>query len=175
MKKVSLTVLALVASMYAGSLSFESGSIQAHTEMVADSTIDPFTKKVTSHLIMEANPLTLKGTIEISMNDLASDNKKRDADMQKTLASSVFPKAIFEVKDIVAKGGDGYTLKGIMNLHGVNKPMNFNGIIVEESNKVHIKATGDLKMIDFGIIPPSMLFMKVRDQVDVNVDVVLKR
>lgn len=175
MKKVSLAVLALVASMYAGNLSFESGVIRAHTEMVADSTIDPFTKKATSHLAMDANPLTLKGSIEISMSDLYSDNKKRDEHMHETVESSLFPKAVFEVKDVVAKSGDNYTLKGTMSLHGVSKPMSFEGSIVEEGNKVRIKATGGMKMSDFGIIPPSMMFMKVRDQIDLNVDVLLKR
>ena len=60
MKKVSLVVLALVASMYAGNLSFESGSIKAHTEVFGDSTIDPIAKKATSHLNMEASPLNIK-------------------------------------------------------------------------------------------------------------------
>ncbi|MBV5349153.1 YceI family protein [bacterium] len=175
MKKVSLAVLALVASMYAGNLSFESGIIRAHTEMVADSTIDPFTKKATSHLAMEANPSTLKGSIEISMSDLYSDNKKRDEHMHETVESSLFPKAVFEVKDVVAKSGDNYTLKGTMSLHGVSKPMSFEGSIVEEGNKVRIKVTGSMKMSDFGIIPPSMMFMKVRDQIELNVDIVLKR
>jgi len=175
MKKVSLAVLALVASMYAGNLSFESGIIRAHTEMVADSTIDPFTKKATSHLAMDANPSTLKGSIEISMSDLYSDNKKRDEHMHETVESSLFPKAVFEVKEVVAKSGDNYTLKGTMSLHGVSKPMSFDGSIVEEGNKVRIKATGGMKMSDFGIIPPSMMFMKVRDQIDLNVDVLLKR
>lgn len=175
MKKVSLAVLALVASMYAGNLSFESGIIRAHTEMVADSTIDPFTKKATSHLAMDANPSTLKGSIEISMSDLYSDNKKRDEHMHETVESSLFPKAVFEVKEVVAKSGDNYTLKGTMSLHGMSKPMSFEGSIVEEGNKVRIKATGGMKMSDFGIIPPSMMFMKVRDQIDLNVDVLLKR
>ena len=175
MKKISLAVLALVASMYAGNLSFESGIIRAHTEMVADSTIDPYTKKATSHLAMDANPLTLKGSIEISMSDLYSDNKKRDEHMHETVEASLFPKAVFEVKDVVAKSGDNYTLKGTMSLHGVSKPMSFEGSIVEEGNKVRIKATGGMKMSDFGIIPPSMMFMKVRDQIDLNVEVLLKR
>lgn len=175
MKKVSLVAVALVASMVAGNLSFESGVIKAHTEMVADSTIDPFTKKATSHLVMDANPTTLKGSIEISMNDLYSDNKKRDEHMQETVESSLFPKAVFEVKDVVAKSGDNYTIKGSMSLHGVSKPMSFEGSIVEEGNKVRIKATGGIKMSDFGIVPPSMMFMKVRDHIDLTVDVSLKR
>jgi len=175
MKKVSLVVLALVASMYAGNLSFESGVIKAHTEVFGDTTIDPSSKKATSHLVMEAAPLTLKGTIEVSMGDLISDNKKRDEHMQEALEADSFPKAVFDVKEVVAKGGNNYTLKGMMTLHGVVKPLSFDGTIVEEGGKVHIKTASTMKMTDFGIKPIKMVFLTVRDQVDLNVDISLKR
>ena len=175
MKKVSLLAMVLAASVFGGNLSFESGTIKAHTEMVADKKIDPAAKRAMSHLSMETNPLTLKGTIEVSMVDLVSDNKKRDADMQEALESSIFPKVVFEVKEVVAKGEDNYLLKGTMNLHGVTKPITFEGKITEESSKVRIQATSALKMTDFGIKPPKLLFLSVRDQVDLYVDVLLKR
>jgi polyisoprenoid-binding protein YceI len=175
MLKLSLAAAVLTASVFAGNLSFESGTIKAHTEMVADSTIDPMAKKATSHLSMEANPLTLKGSIDVSMGDLFSDNKKRDVHMQETLESSLFPKATFEIKEVLAKGADHYILKGTMTLHGVSKPISFDGSVIEEDGKVHIKAASGMKMSDFGIVPPSMMFLTVRDQIDLNVDVSLKR
>ncbi|MDO9208587.1 MAG: YceI family protein [Sulfuricurvum sp.] len=175
MKKVSFLAMVLAVSVFGGNLSFESGTIQAHTEMVADKTIDPFTKKATSHLSMETNPLTLKGTIEVSLGDLMSDNKKRDEHMQETLESLSFPKAVFDIKEVVAKGGDHYTLKGTMSLHGVSKSMSFEGTVAQESNTVHIKVASALKMTEFGIQQPSMMFLKVRDQVDLSVDILLKR
>ncbi|MDD4855249.1 MAG: YceI family protein [Sulfuricurvum sp.] len=175
MKKASIAVLALVASMYAGNLSFESGAIKAHTEVFGDATIDPTAKRATSHLVMEATPLTLKGTIEVSMSDLISDNKKRDEHMQEALESDSFPKAVFDVKEVVAKGGNNYTLKGTMNLHGVTKPLSFDGTIIEEGGKVHIKTVSTMKMTDFGIKPIKMVFLTVRDQVDLTVDISLKR
>ncbi len=95
--------------------------------------------------------------------------------MQEAVESSTFPKAIFDVKEVVAKGGDSYVLKGVMNLHGVNRAMSFEGMITEEGNKVRIKAQSSIKMTDFGIKPIKMMFLTVRDQVDLSVDVVLKR
>jgi polyisoprenoid-binding protein YceI len=175
MIKLSVTALLLAASVYAGNLGFESGSIKAHTEVFGDTTIDPMTKKATSHLSMDASPATLKGSMEISITDLFSDNKKRDEHMQEALESSTFPKAVFDVKEVVSKGGDNYVLKGTMNLHGVSKAMNFEGTITEEGNKVRIKAQSGMKMTDFGIKPIKMMFLTVRDQVDLSVDVVLKR
>ena len=176
MKKiVSLAAVLLAASAFAGNLTFESGSIKAHTEVFGDSSIDPTARKATSHLSMDATPATLKGTIEVSMSDLVSDNKKRDANMQETLDSSTFPKAVFEVKEVVAKGGDNVILKGSMNLHGVTKPMSFEGTVSEEASKVRIKVKSSMKMSDFGVTPPKMVFLTVRDQVDLSIDVSLKR
>lgn len=173
--KSSVLAMVLFASVYGGNLSYESGLIKAHTEVFGDATIDPMAKKATSHLSMEAAASTLKGSIEVAISDLYSDNKKRDEHMQEALESAMFPKAVFDVKEVVSKGGDAYTLKGIMTLHGVSKPMSFESTIAEEGNKVHIKGQSSMKMTDFGIKPIKLMFLTVRDQVDLNVDVVLKR
>lgn len=174
MKKISLVTLALASALSAGSLSFDSGSIKAHTEVFGDRTIDPFTKKATSHFTMDDTPSTLKGSMEISVLDLISDNKKRDEHMQEVLESSSFPKAIFTLKEVIAKGGDGYTLKGTMTLHGVSKPSSFESTMSDEGGKLHIKATGMIKMTDFGIKPIKLMFLTVRDQLDLRVDVTLR-
>jgi polyisoprenoid-binding protein YceI len=173
-KAVSMAAV-LTASVFAGNLTFESGTIKAHTEVFGDSTIDPVARRATSHLSMDTAPSTLKGSIEVSMSDLISDNKKRDISMQETLDSSTFPKAVFVIKEVVAKGGDNVTLKGMMSLHGVTKPMSFEGTLSSDSEKVRIKAKSSMKMSDFEINPPKMVFLSVRDQVDLNVDVQLKR
>lgn len=175
MIKFSIAALLLAASVYAGNLSFESGMIKAHTEVFGDSSIDPVTKKIVSDLSMDKDPSTLKGSVEASMLDLISDNKKRDEHMRETMECDRFHMAIFDIKEVVVKGGDNVILKGSMNLHGVTKPMSFEGVITQDGNKVRIKASGMMKMSDFGIKPPKMVFLTVRDQVDLNVDVVLKR
>jgi polyisoprenoid-binding protein YceI len=173
--RLSITALLLAASVYGGNLSFESGMIKGHTEVFGDSTIDPMFKKATSHLMIDDAPTSLRGSIDVSMSDFISDNKKRDEHMQEALESSAFPKATFDIKEVIAKGSDTYLLKGMMTLHGVTKPLSFEGTISEEGNKVHIKAQSSLKMTDYGIKPIKMMFLTVRDQVDLSVDVVLKR
>ncbi len=175
MKKLVFGSVLLVASLYAGNLTFDSGTIKAHTEVFGDSTIDPMFKKAQSHLSMDDNPLSLRGSMDVGVSDFISDNKKRDEHMYEAMESDKFPKASFDVKEVSAKGSDGYTLKGTMTIHGVSKPMSFDGTISDESGKVHIKASSSMKMSDFGIKPPKMLFLTVRDQVDLSVDVVLKR
>jgi len=175
MIKLGITALLLSASVFAGSLSFESGSIKAHTEVFGDSSIDPVFKKATSKLSMDDSAVSLRGSVEVSVNDFISDNKKRDANMHETMESDKFPKASFEIKEVVAKAGDNVLLKGVMSMHGVTRAMSFEGSVSEEASKVRLKAKSTMKMSDFGITPPKMVFLTVRDQVDLNVDVVLKR
>ncbi len=175
MIRLGLSTLMMAVSLYAGSLSFESGVIKGHTEVFGDSSIDPMFKKALSRLSMESSGESLRGSLEVSITDFISDNKKRDANMYETMDASGFPKASFEVKDVVSKGGDAYLIKGVLSLHGVSKPLSFEGTIVSEGSKVRIKASSMMKMSDFGIKPPKMVFLTVRDQVDLSVDVVLKR
>lgn len=175
MKKTGILAILLCAAAVAAPLSFESGVIKGHTEVFGNSNIDPMFTKARSHLDMEQSPLTLRGSIDVSISDFISDCKKCDEHMYETLESAVFPKAVFEIKEVVAKGEGNYLLKGGMNLHGVTKPMIFEGSIAAEGNKVRIKANSSMKMSDFGIKPPKMVFVTVRDQVDVSADIVLKR
>lgn len=173
--KLSIAAMAMVASVYAGNLTFESGTIKVHTEMFGDSTIDPMSNKAISHLTMEDVPATLHGSIEVEIKDFISDNTYRDEHMYEALESPAFPKAIFEIKEVVVKEDKSYILKGIMNLHGVSKSMDFKGTIHQEENTVTIKAAGILNMSDFGIKPITLVVLSVRDQVDVSVDLLLKR
>jgi polyisoprenoid-binding protein YceI len=174
MKKVFL-VMVLVSSMWAGALSFESGSVKGHTEVFGDRTIDPVTKKITSQLTMGSEIKTMSGSVSASMIDLTSDNKDRDKHMRESLETGTFGVAVFEIKEVVSKGGDNYTLKGNMTLHGTTKPLSFDADITATETKIIIKAKGMLKMTDFGIKPIKMMFLTVRDQVDLNVELVLKR
>jgi polyisoprenoid-binding protein YceI len=174
MKKFSL-ILLTCGFLYAGPLGFESGTIKAHTEVLGDSSIDPMVKKATSHLSMEDTVTTLHGTIEVNMAEFMSDNRKRDEHMHESFESAVFPKAIFEIKEVVSKGSDAYTLKGTMNFHGVTKPMSFESTITQDASKMHIKANSGMKMSDFGMKPIKMFILTVRDQVDLSVEMVLKR
>lgn len=174
MKKVVLAIV-LASSMWAGALSFESGSVKAHTEVFGDSTIDPVTKKINTRLSMEESPTTLRGSADASMLDLISDNKERDKHMREALNCDAFHQATFEIKEVISKGGDNYILKGTMTLHGTTKPLSFDATITATDAKVTIKAKGMLKMTDFAIKPIKMMFLTVRDQVDLNVELVLKK
>jgi polyisoprenoid-binding protein YceI len=174
MKKILVSLTLLSVLMYGSNLKFQSGYIKGHTEVFGDNTIDPVSHKATSKLTIVNNPDTIKGTVEVSIKDFISDNSERDEHMQSVMESSSFPKAIYNISSITPTGGDKYTLNGTLNLHGISKPLSFNGTITNEGKYVHIKAKSKIKLTDFGITPPKLLLLTVRNQIDLSVDMLLK-
>jgi polyisoprenoid-binding protein YceI len=174
MNKILISAALLSALVYGGNLKFQSGYIKAHTSVFGDSTIDPTFHSANSRLTMGKTIDTLKGTIEVSMKNFASDNKDRDNHMQEALDSSSFPKATYNISSVTENGGDKYTLNGTLSLHGVSKPLSFDGTITNADKTVHIKARSKINMTDYGIKQPKMVLLTVRNQVDLSVDILVK-
>ncbi|MDD5406316.1 MAG: YceI family protein [Sulfurovaceae bacterium] len=177
MKKISLiaNLVFLLTCANGATLSFESGIIRAHTEVFGDNSIDPAFHKATSQLTIANDISSMRGIISVSIKNFVSDNDERDSHMREAMEENLFPKASFNVKEVLANGGDNYTLKGDMTIHGVTKPMTFASTISQNGNNIHIKAKQSMKMSTFGIKPPKLLMLTVRDQVDLFIDVLLKK
>ena len=169
MKKLSFILSILLSFAFGGNLSFGSGFIKGHTQVMGDDTIDPMFHKVSSKLTIDKNIESIRGTVLAEMKNFISDNSERDEHMQGALESNIFPSASLNVQEIMPKGGDNYAIKGNLLLHGVTKPVIFQGTIVQNDKTVHIKAKDSIKMSSFGIKPPKLVFLTVRDQVDISV------
>ena len=173
MKKI-LFVISLVFSLVsAKTLVVDHGIVKAHTEVFGDSTIDPFTKAIISHLSMDNKIESIKGSMDVLVWKLESDNHKRDEHMAKAIESKLYPVAHYTFKQITPSD-NGYTIKGILNFHGVANPLSFKAQIVKYNKNIEIKAKSFIKLSDYKVKPIKLLFLTVRDRVDLNVDVVLK-
>lgn len=76
-----------------------------------------------------------------------------------------------------ATGATNATINGTLTLGGVTKPVVLTAKATDAgAGKLRVAGTYDLKMTDYGLKPPSLMMgaMKVRDEVKVNFDVVLK-
>jgi hypothetical protein len=60
-----------------------------------------------------------------------------------------------------------------MTIHGVDRPMSFPGRVRWRDHGLWVRGEGELKMSDFGIVPPRKLFLQVEDVVRVSFDVQL--
>ena len=170
MKKLFLGLL-LSLPLLAGSLQLQDGSIEAHTEMMMDSEINPLNKSLQADVSIEGvNINTLAGKFWVDLNLFASDKKDSDEHMYKSLESTKFTSATFSILNVQATAEkDIYSINGKLNFHGVEKALEAKAKIYFENNTLHFEATSMINMPDYGIEMPCMVFMCVRDQVDLVV------
>lgn len=176
MKKL-LILLLLALPIFAGDLQLKEGFVSAHTEMLMDSTIDPLNTNLSAELSIQENDLTtLKGTLSVEMGEFISDKSDRDENMDEATEASTFPLASYSLADVKkAKGQNAYTLSGTMELHGQKKELTFNAEILQNDNSITINATSSILMSEYGIEPPCLMFLCVRDQIDLFAKAVLTK
>jgi polyisoprenoid-binding protein YceI len=173
--KTSLLFLTFASTWLLGAnLVITKADVKAHTEVLGDSTINPETTKLTSHLKMGNTIESMGGTIDISMLELKSDNAKRDEHMGEAIESSKYTLATYTFKK-VEKSAKGYAVNGILDFHGVKKPLTIQADIQDNKGEITFKGTSSFLMSSYNVTPPKMFFLTVRDQIDLNIDVKFKK
>lgn len=163
-----LIVTALLAlSLSATDLPLQSGFIQAHTEVFGDSAIEPATNKVSSALQIEDSVESIKGTIGINTLDLKSSKEDRDANMYELLQATLYPTVSFEIIKII-KNEQNYTIVGNLTLHGISKLISTEATISQREEKINIFGQFAINLTSFGMEPPTMFFLTVRNQIDIT-------
>lgn len=159
-------VLLFVLFANAQELKLLDGQIQAHTHVFGDPTIDPQTKDIVAKLEKGDSLESIKGEFIINSSTLVSDNKDRDKHMYELLKSSVTPTISFNITSIT-KVEDKYKITGNLTLNSVTKEINSLSTINEVDGLV---MNGDFSFLltDFGLEPPTMFFLTVRDQIDIK-------
>lgn len=132
-----------------------------------------------------------KATVKVDLTSLNSGIDLRDEHMKsdKFLNTAKFPQAVFSLTGISGATtlSDGVktkvTLTGNITLHGVTKPLTVPATLTyfKQSTNTASKGAGNLlkasanfniQMTDFGIEVPSMLVMKVSNDVKIAIDFV---
>lgn len=173
MVKKLLFLLVVPFALFGQNLSLVDGVLKAHTEVFGDSTIDPATKKIDTDLSIGDTIESLKGTISINALDLVSDNSDRDEHMYEAIGAQKFTTITFEIKKVI-KSKDRYMLGGELTLHGVTKILTLPVSIEKNGVNITLYSKFSIIMSEFGIEPPTLLFLTVRDQVDIDVNLQLK-
>ncbi len=166
-----LLALFLTIPLLAANLQLKSGSVAAHTEMLMDSTIDPINNSLNADITMDGSDVTtLRGKFWVDMNLFKSDKSDRDKSMYKEVESDKFKLATYTISSIAkAEGENSYTISGVLDFHGKEKPLIAKAQIVSVDGTLSISASSMILMSDFGIKMPCMVFMCVRNQVDLLV------
>lgn len=170
MKKILLALL-LALPLFGSELQLKSGSVAAHTEMIMDKTIDPLNNSLHADVTIDGDKITtLRGKFWVEMNLFKSDNDDRDKNMHKDVETDKFKLATYTISNVTKlEGEDTYMLDGVLNFHGKEKPLSAKAKITSTNGSISVNATSTILVSDFGIKMPCMVFMCVRDRVDLLV------
>lgn len=160
----SLLVMNL-SSLQAKDLNIKEGVINAHTEVFGDKNIDPVVKKIVSTLTMDKTIEDIKGYISIDAMDLVSEKETRDEHMHKLFTNK---NVIFNIKNIEKGQDNNYVIKGYLNINGVDKEVSSIATISNTDTELILNGSFDIKLTDFKIEPPKMLFLTVRDLINIK-------
>ena len=170
MKKILLALL-LALPLFSANLQLKSGSVAAHTEMMMDSTIDPLNNSLRAEITMDGDDITtLKGKFWVEMNLFISDKSDRDKSMYKEVDADKFKLATYTISSVTkTEGESNYIINGVLSFHGKEKPLSAKAKITTTNGAPTIEAASMILVSDFGIKMPCMVFMCVRDRVDLLV------
>ena len=169
-KIVLLLILGLGA--FANNLIVQNAQIKAHTEVFGDSEINPSTKNVKADLTMETSIESIKGKIYFETLTLISDKKSRDEHMYELLQIEKFKTISFDIKNITKNETD-YEIKGALTLNGVTKNIKAKIIINQQNNQISLNGGFSFNLTDFNLEPPKMMFLTVRNQIDITYNISL--
>lgn len=174
MFKKFLVLIVVPFFLYGGELQLAQGSIQAHTEVFGDSSIEPYTEKIYATFTMEESVTSLRGEVFFHVLDFVSDKQSRDENMHKAMEHKKYEKVVFTLHKLTQEE-EKYDAIGVLALHGVQKQVTIPVTIEQKDEQLTLNATFSIKMSEYGITPPALLFLTVRDEVDIRVNLQLQR
>jgi len=134
------------------------------------------TTAVGGEILMDPqDPSRVRLAVSADLRQLKSDNARRDQHMyEQVLEVARFPKATFTAGEFRPNGaGDGQgTLVGTFGLHGVERVVSVPIRFKLEGNTLRGDGTFTIALADFGMTPPRLLGLKVRDRAVVEIRLV---
>ena len=152
---------------------------KSHVAYVSGTQLGEFrgdTTAVGGEILMDPqDPSRLRLAVSADLRQLKSDNARRDQHMyEQVLEVARFPKATFTAGEFRPNGaGDGQgVLVGTFALHGVERVVSVPIRFKLEGNTLRGDGTFTIALTDFGMTPPRLLGLKVRDQAVVEIRLV---
>jgi polyisoprenoid-binding protein YceI len=115
----------------------------------------------------------------VDLNTLDTGNGKRDRDMRKTLDTAKYPFAEFfgafsTPPDPQRAGAQEVEVSGRFTIHGVTRTIRVPGTATFGPQGLRIQAAWILRLEEYNIEPPSLLIIKVDDEQEISLDILLK-
>lgn len=122
------------------------------------------------------------GTVDfyLDLATLETGIGKRDRDMKETLEVEEYPFAEFFGNlttdfDPAVTDTQNVTVKGDFKIHGVEREVEISGKLLNKGDSLLLQAGWMLRLEDYDIIPPKLLFVKVDQEQKIEISAELKK
>ena len=124
----------------------------------------------------------VQGTFELNNEDLTqskvdlfvpvfsfdSKNANRDSNMLDVVEEYYYPYVRF-ISSKIEKTNDGFDVYGNLSFHGITKELIIPVSLRQDKNRITVESDFSIMLTDFKIRRPSLLTIKIRNQVDIKV------
>jgi polyisoprenoid-binding protein YceI len=141
--------------------------------VVIDATVMAPTAETASTPIGQ---LVASAEIAIPLAQLDCGNETMNEHMRKALKAKEAPRVTFKLENYKENAGE-IQLNGTLNIAGTERPIQLLGAVTDTKGVVRAVGKAQIRMSEWGVKPPTLMLgsMKVKDNVTINFDVVLKR
>ena len=123
------------------------------------------TTKTTGTLSYDKNKKTYSCNITVPLNTFSSGNDNRDSNMLTYCNAITYPDIIFKSK-MIAVNNESIDLEGIIEFAGKKRNLKTVAHLMElNENEFSIQGEFEILLSDFGIPQPSLLFIKMEDNI----------
>lgn len=115
------------------------------------------------------------GRVSAPIVSFDSGNRSRDSNMASDTEAYLYPDVVFEAQSLTEGAGDAATVHGTLTFHGVTRPVVVPVQIERTGDRVRVRGHFDVTLSEFAIEPPSLMMIKTRDWVGLDLDLVATR
>ena len=127
----------------------------------------------------------IQGTFELNKEDLTqskvdlfvpvfsfdSKNANRDSNMLDVVEEYYYPYVRF-ISSKIEKVDDGFNVVGNLSFHGITKEFTIPVSLIQDDKRIVVESDFSIRLTDFKIRRPSLLTIKIRNQIDIKVFIV---
>lgn len=169
-----LSLLLVASTVQAQVYKSESG----HAEFESSVPLHSFVGS-SDHLVGKINLRNGVVDFYLDLTTLDTGNNKRDKDMRETLETDQYPFAEFYGKigsnfDSTVTQPQQVTVQGTFTIHGVEQNLTTQGTLQQTPDGLQVEAGWTLNLTDYNIEPPGILFYRVDEEIDIQINALLK-
>lgn len=154
-------------------------------KFISDAPLEDFegvTDRIDGYLYFENDDFTVNSQLyfEVDLKSIDTGIGLRNRHMRENyLHTDKYPVTHYKGKIVKAeKTADNQfdvTTEGVIFIHGIERPLSVNGKLTTMGDRIQIQCRFEVKLSDFDIPIPQLMFMKINEVMDLRLNFYLQR